>query len=119
MSLLNLRISSRLYGGFGALVVFGLALAGFAVWQLNQISTQVSLLTLQSTNTIRVEEIAAELQAIRRAFLRYAFDHDEKAMAEAEKRLTTVSGALDLAARRRLPMNGVPPSGMSQTKSRK
>src|SRR5215470_13842386 len=99
MSLLNLRISSRLYGGFGALVVFGLALAAFAVWQLNQISTQVSSLTLQSTNTIQVEEIATELQAIRRALLRYEFDHDEKAMSEAERRLTTVSGALDLAGK--------------------
>ena len=99
MSLLNLRIRGRLYGGFGALVVFGLVLAAFAVWQLSQIRNQVSSLTLQSTNTIQVEEIAADLQAIRRAFLRYAFDHDEKAMAEAEKRLTTVSGALDLAGK--------------------
>ena len=119
MSLLNLRIRGRLYGGFGALVFIGIALAAIAVWQLDIIRAQVAALTLQSTNTIQVEEIAADLQAIRRAFLRYAFDHDEKAMAEAEKRLTTVSGALDLAARRRLPMNGVPPSGMSQTKSRK
>ena len=77
MSLLNLRIRGRLYGGFGALVVFGLVLAAFAVWQLSQIRNQVSSLTLQSTNTIQVEEIAADLQAIRRAFLRYAFDHDE------------------------------------------
>src|SRR6516165_8865428 len=99
MSLLNLRISSRLYGGFGALVVFGIALAAFAVWQLNQISTQVSLLTLRSTNTIRVEEIATGLQAIRRAVLRYQFDQDEKSIVEAEKRLTTVGEALDLVGK--------------------
>ena len=99
MSLFNLRISGRLYGGFGALVVFGIALAAFAVWQLNQISTQVSLLTLQSTNTIRVEEIATGLQAIRRAVLRYQFDQDEKSIVEAEKRLTTVGEALDLVGK--------------------
>jgi hypothetical protein len=99
MSLLNLRIRGRLYVGFGALLMFGIALAAFAVWQLNQISTQVSLLTLQSTNTIRVGEIATGLQAIRRAVLRYEFDHDGTDMAEAERRLTTVSGALDLAGK--------------------
>jgi methyl-accepting chemotaxis protein len=99
MSLFNLRISGRLYGGFGALVVFGIALAAFGVWQLSQIRNQVSSLTLQSTNTIRVEEIATDLQAIRRAVLRYEFDHDENAMVEAEKRLTAVSRALDLAGK--------------------
>src|SRR5262249_46701139 len=47
----------------------------------------------------QVEEIATELQAIRRAVLRYEFDHDENAIAEAERRLTSVSGALDLAGK--------------------
>ena len=44
-------------------------------------------MTLQSENTIRVGEIATNLQAIRRAILRYAFDHDEKSYTEAETRL--------------------------------
>ena len=44
-------------------------------------------MTLQSENTIRVGEIATNLQAIRRAILRYAFDHDENSFAEAETRL--------------------------------
>jgi chromosome segregation ATPase len=99
MSLFNLRIRGRLYGGFGALVVFGIALAGFAVWQLNEIRTQVSLLTLQSTNAIRVEEIASEIHAIRRALLRYAYDHQEAAKAEADRRLAAIGGAIDLAVK--------------------
>jgi methyl-accepting chemotaxis protein len=99
MSFLNLRIRGRLYGGFGALILFGIALATFAVWQLGQIQVQVAALTLQSTNTIRVEEIATELQAIRRMFLRYAFDHDENSMAEAETRLTRTAGFLEAAGK--------------------
>jgi methyl-accepting chemotaxis protein len=95
MSFLNLRIRGRLYGGFGALVLFGVALAGFGVWQLGEIRTQVAALTLQSTNTIRAGEIAAELQAIRRAILRYTFDHDEKSFAEAEKRLAKTADLLE------------------------
>jgi methyl-accepting chemotaxis protein/predicted lipoprotein with Yx(FWY)xxD motif len=95
MSLLALRIRGRLYGGFGTLVFFGLAMAVFAVWQLNGIGAQVAALTLQSANTIRVEEVAGELQAIRRSVLRYVFDHDEKAMTEAEKRLAKSGEILD------------------------
>lgn len=41
MSLFNLRIRGRLYGGFGALVLFGLASSGFAVWQMTEVGTQV------------------------------------------------------------------------------
>ena len=99
MSLLNLWIRGRLYGGFGALVLFGIALAAIAVWQLDIIRAQVAALTLQSTNTIRAEEIATELQAIRRAVLRYAFDHDEKSMMEAQARLTKTAGLLEVAGK--------------------
>ena len=67
MSFLNLRIRGRLYGGFGALLLFCAALAGFGVWQLGDFATQVAAMTLQSENTIRVGEIATNLQAIRRA----------------------------------------------------
>lgn len=85
MSFLNLRISGRLYAGFGALVLFCGALAGFGVWQLGEIRTQVGSLTHQSRNSIRVGEIAIELQAIRRTLLRYTFDQDEASFAESEK----------------------------------
>ncbi len=94
MSFLNLRISGRLYGGFAALLLFCVGLAGFAVWQLGELRTQVAAMTLQSENTIRVGDIATNLQAIRRAILRYAFDHDEKSYAEAETRLKTASDLL-------------------------
>jgi methyl-accepting chemotaxis protein len=99
MSLLNVRIRGRLYGGFGALVLFGVATAVFAVWQFTEVRTQVSALTLQSTSTIRVEEIATELEAIRRTLLRYAFDHDEKSFAEAESRLGKAAGLLETAGK--------------------
>ena len=54
-------------------------------------------MTLQSNNTIRAGEIATELQAIRRAILRYAFDHDEKSFAEAGTRLNKSTELLDTA----------------------
>ncbi len=97
MSFFNFRIRGRLYGGFGALLLFCAALAGFAVLQLSEIRTQVAAMTLQSGNTIRVGEIATDLQAIRRAVLRYAFDHDEKSFVEAETRLKRSTDLLETA----------------------
>src|SRR6266403_1760227 len=99
MSFLNLRIRGRLYGGFGALLLFCAGLAGFAIWQLSAIHDQVGSLTQQSKNTIRVTEIATELQATRRSLLRYAFDQDEASFAEAEKRLTKTADFLDDAVK--------------------
>jgi methyl-accepting chemotaxis protein len=97
MSFLNLRIRGRLYGGFGALLLFCAGLAGFAVWQLGGIRDGVGSMTIQSKNTIRAVQISAELQAIRRAILRYDFDQDDASNAEAEKRLGVVSDLLDVA----------------------
>ena len=97
MSFLNLRIGGRLYGGFGALVLFCAALASFAVWQLWGLQTRVIELGQQSRNNIRVVEIGSELHANRRALLRYIFDHDEASFAESEKLLTNLNGLLDEA----------------------
>jgi methyl-accepting chemotaxis protein len=99
MSFLNLRIRGRLYGGFGALVLFCAALAGFAAMQLGAIHTEVASLTVQSKNTIRVGEITTELQATRRALLRYTFDHDEASFAEAEKRMSKTTDLLEEAVK--------------------
>ena len=47
MSFFNLRIRGRLYGGFGALLLFCAVLAGFAVWQLGGIQDGVGSMTIQ------------------------------------------------------------------------
>jgi methyl-accepting chemotaxis protein len=100
MSIFDLRIRGRLYGGFGALVLFGVALAGFGVSQLWGIQTKVDTMALQSENAIRIVQISSELQAVRRAILRYQFDHDQPSYAEAEKRLTDIDNLLDEAVKR-------------------
>ena len=97
MSLFNLRIRGRLYGGFGALVLFGVMLAGLAVWQLWAIRDRVEFMTIQSANAIRAGEIATELHAIRRGILRYTFDQDAESLADADKRLTNIGTLLDAA----------------------
>ena len=95
MSLLNLRIRGRLYGGFGALVLFGLASSGFAVWQMTEVAARVGAMAQLSNNTIRASEVASELQAVRGAILRYSFDQDEASIADADKRLVSLATSVD------------------------
>ena len=97
MSSLTLRIRGRLYGGFGALILFVVGLAAFAVWQLWAIRSEMDYIALRSYDNIRVVQISAELYANRRAILRYLFDHDEASFAESEKRLANVSALLEAA----------------------
>ena len=96
MPSLNLRIGGRLYSGFGLLLFFCAALAGFGVWQLTGIRDQVKMMDLQSRYTIRAGEI--ELQAIRRVILRYAFDQDEASSGTIERLAeisTTIASAVE------------------------
>lgn len=95
MSLLNLRIRGRLYGGFGALVLFGLASSGFAVWQMTEVGTRVASMNQLSSNTIRAAEVTSELQAARGAILRYSFDQDEASVTDADKRLASLTTSVD------------------------
>jgi hypothetical protein len=66
VAIFNLRISGRLYAGFGILLLFIAALAGVGIRQLGAIGDSVAVMTLQSKNTVRVGEITTDLQAIRR-----------------------------------------------------
>ena len=86
MSLLRLGIKGRLYAGFAALVVIALAFAGFAVWQLSAIQGQVGKMTALAENSTRVLDIAVNLQAIRRAVLRYAYEGDDPSLKESADR---------------------------------
>jgi len=99
MSIFNLRIRGRLYSGFAALVLLGVALAGFAVWQLWAIDAQVGAMKVQSENAIRIGEITTELQATSRSLLNYIFDRDQASLGEAEKRLGRMASLLDEASR--------------------
>jgi methyl-accepting chemotaxis protein len=94
MAFLNLRIGGRLYAGFGLLLLFCAGLAGFGVWQLGEVKVRVESMQVQSGNALRIGDIVGELQAARRAILRYTFDQDEPSFAEAEKRLSKITELL-------------------------
>jgi methyl-accepting chemotaxis protein len=82
MSFLRFGLKTRLYGGFGILVFCGLALAGFAAWELSAIATQVGKMSALADNASRALDVSHQLEIMRRATLHYTVDADEAALKE-------------------------------------
>ncbi|WP_063692008.1 HAMP domain-containing methyl-accepting chemotaxis protein [Bradyrhizobium stylosanthis] len=99
MPSLRLGIRGRLYAGFSVLVGLGLVMAAVAVWNLWAVQDQMARLSTLSDNTARVQEISINLQALRRANLRYIYDADAPAFKEAAERETATVELLKAAAK--------------------
>jgi len=76
-------LTSRLYAGFGVLVVLGLGLATFAVWQFGAINTGVNGLSTIAANASRLMEAGHQIETMRRASLLYQLDGNAAALKEA------------------------------------
>jgi HAMP domain-containing protein len=99
MSLSGIGIKARLYSGFGALVFACAGIASFATYQQSAIQGQVTKLGLIGENTARVLQISVDLQALRRANLRYMYDADEASYIEAGEREASATRLLGEAAK--------------------
>ena len=73
------RIKSRIYTGFGALIVIGLFVAGFGAWQLTNIGGKVDNLSAISENASRNLQVSVLAQKARRDSLRYKTLWDDSA----------------------------------------
>jgi methyl-accepting chemotaxis protein len=98
MSFFNLRIRGRLYSGFGALLLFCVALAGFAVWELGEIRTQVAALTLPSRNTTSVGEAIAKLDFAKDGAKEEIEKILQKTVAETDERIGKTITMLEMVA---------------------
>ena len=70
----RLRIRTRIYLGFGLLVVLSLGVAGFGIYQLSGVGSQARLMTDMSMDMRRVTTIAREVDALSGAETRYRTD---------------------------------------------
>jgi methyl-accepting chemotaxis protein len=77
-----MSIKSKLYAGFGVLVLIAVALAVYAITEFNGIKTNVVKMNALAENTDRVLQIEHDLETVRRSILRYTFDHDEASAKE-------------------------------------
>jgi methyl-accepting chemotaxis protein len=71
MGLNQLKVSIRLYLGFGALILIGIAVAGFGAWQLSNINAQVTEMGRESDSVVRALRTNALIETMRRTRLRY------------------------------------------------
>jgi methyl-accepting chemotaxis protein len=83
MSFFALSIRSRLYLGFGIIVMFTLGLSIFSGSQLSTLGGEVTKLTNISANAVRALEVASRLQIIQRAVLHYELEGDDASFKEA------------------------------------
>jgi methyl-accepting chemotaxis protein len=95
---MTMSIKSKLYAGFGFLVLISLALVLFAITQFNGIKSDVATLNTMADGTGRVMDIERLLETMRRSTLRYAYDHDEGAAKETEQVASKVNEMLREAA---------------------
>ncbi len=83
LSYLNrLRITSRLYSGFGALIVIGLFVAVFGVFELGNVGGQVDKLVQISGNVTRNLQVSGLAQEMWRTVLRFKGIGDERLIEE-------------------------------------
>lgn len=93
-----MSIKSKLYAGFVLLVLIAVALALYAIMQFNGIKTNVATLNTLADSTSKVTEIERLLETMRRATLRFAYDHDDAAAKETEQAAGKINDLLREAA---------------------
>jgi methyl-accepting chemotaxis protein len=95
---MSMSIKSKLYAGFGFLVLIALALAVYAITEFNGIKTNVAKMNALAENTDRVLQIEHDLESVRRSALRFTYDHDEAAAKENGEFASRVVATLREAA---------------------
>src|SRR5262249_8715780 len=94
-NLIRLRITSRIYLGFGALILIGLGVAGFGSVKLREIGSQVDHMMQVSESGARNLQERRLIETMRRTKQLFKSEGDETAIAEFAK---AKSAAIDLLA---------------------
>jgi methyl-accepting chemotaxis protein len=82
MGFLRLKVRTRIFVGFGLLVILSAALAGFSLMQLTAVDEQIGKMNAVAANSARVLQSAHGLETMRRGALRYRFDQDQASLAD-------------------------------------
>ncbi len=82
MLLNRLKVSSRIYLGFGVLLALGMGIAAFGTYQFSGIARQVATMGAATANMQRVLETTEALEKVRRTQLRYDVDGEPAAREE-------------------------------------
>jgi methyl-accepting chemotaxis protein len=100
LSTLNrLRITSRLYSGFAALIAIGLFVAVFGVFELGNVGGEVDKLVAISGNVTRNLEVGQLAETMRRASTRYRFAPNDASLADFKQAATQAVDLLGAAGK--------------------
>ena len=88
------KISTRIFAGFGALIVLSLFLAGFGIYQLSDVGHETRAMNAISGNVVRVLDAAHSLEAIRRAETRVRLDADPASFKDVKDNESQVRGLM-------------------------
>ncbi len=93
------RIRTRIYAGFGAVILLGAIVAGFGVWQFTALGEDVDRLVAAGADVTRNLEVNRIVEAMRRAALRYKTGGDEAAIKDFADGVAQTSARLAEAAK--------------------
>ena len=94
----DFRIRSRIYAGFGAVILLGAAVTGFGVWQFTALGQDVDRLVAAGADVSRGLEVNRIVEVLRRAALKYKTSGDEAATKEFADGMARATARLDEAA---------------------
>ncbi|HZS85605.1 MAG TPA: methyl-accepting chemotaxis protein [Stellaceae bacterium] len=98
MRLSDYRIKTRIYTGFGAVILIGLGVAICGVWQFTMLGRRVDRLVAASDNVTRNLEVNRITEAMRRIGLRYKTTGDEAGVKEFAEDASKAEALLGEAA---------------------
>jgi methyl-accepting chemotaxis protein len=90
-------IKSRMFGGFGFLVVLIIGLVVYGIGKFTEIGGSVGKMNALAENSTRALEIQDYLERMRRSGLRYAYDFDEPSLKENGEVAASALATLDAA----------------------
>ena len=99
MDFIRLKVRTRIYLGFTALIVLSLGIAGFGVYQLSGIGGHVRTMDVLAGVTQRVLSVTRNLEAIRSAETNYLIDAPDASMQEARANAQQANAHLAEAVR--------------------
>ncbi len=97
-SLSHMKVRTRIYCGFGAIVAIGAATAGFGAYRLSGVGEKLGKMNSLAANVGRVLGAADDLEAIRRAENRYRIDADAESLKDIKDREASAQARLVAAA---------------------
>jgi len=110
----RLRVSGRMFAGFGVLLVPLMLVAGFSIVELQSTGSSLARINTVSDALQRALELGRELEVMHQRSLRYKTVHDKTAIAEfydsnklAKDMMATSERATQSDARRRLYIAGL------------